>query len=140
LASSSKIKAETKAVIAQRDRVFQERAWKTISTYEWWFRQQYNLPPTDPRYLNATHDIILEDYWCHELSARRHRVAENGGDTDQLDEVLAKGESFEEQLERFIQSVPEYKPAVELRSFEAGKDEPVVEIIKPPRKRNSQNG
>jgi hypothetical protein len=133
---SSSLKAQAKAIVARRDRIFQERAWDTISTYDWWFRQQYNLPPTDPRYLNATHDIILEDYWCHELSMRRHRVAEGGGEIKQLDDVLIKGESFEEQLERFIESVPEYQLTPELESLEAKKEEPAVEVIRRTRKRN----
>jgi hypothetical protein len=135
LASSLKAKAE-EAAVARRDRVFQERAWSTISTYEWWFRQQYNLPPTDPRYLNATRDIILEDYWCHELSARRRRVAESGGAIDRLDDVLVKGESFEEQLERFIESTPEYQPTPELKLHDVKSEESTVEVIRRPRKRN----
>ena len=32
---------------------------------EFWFRQKYNLPPTDPRFLNATLDQIETDYWAH---------------------------------------------------------------------------
>ena len=133
---ASQLKAQAEAIVAKRDRIFQERAWDTISTYGWWFRQQYNLPPTDPRYLSATHDIILEDYWCHELSLRRRRVAEGGGEINQLDDVLTKGESFEEQLERFIESVPEYQLTPELTSLEVKKEEPVVEVVRRPRKRN----
>lgn len=33
---------------------------------EFWFRQKYNLPPTDPRFLDATIEEMLIDHWaCH---------------------------------------------------------------------------
>ena len=32
---------------------------------EFAFRRRYSLPPTDPRYLNATVTDILVDYWAH---------------------------------------------------------------------------
>lgn len=34
-------------------------------TYEFRFRKRYNLPPTDPRYLAATIEEIITDYWAH---------------------------------------------------------------------------
>lgn len=30
-----------------------------------WFRRQYNLAPTDPRFLEATIEDIETDYWAH---------------------------------------------------------------------------
>ncbi len=29
------------------------------------FRRRYNLPPTDARYLSATREEIITDYWAH---------------------------------------------------------------------------
>src|SRR4051812_48863669 len=34
-------------------------------TAEFKFRRRYNMPPTDPRFLNATLDDILIDLWAH---------------------------------------------------------------------------
>jgi hypothetical protein len=54
---------------------------------DWWWRQRYNLPPTDPRYLDATPEQILLDYYTV--------MAENGesesyeDDDFNLDGVLA---------------------------------------------------
>lgn len=32
---------------------------------EFLFRRRYNLPPTDPRFLDATAEEIEADYWAH---------------------------------------------------------------------------
>jgi len=40
-----------------------ERGRLQAGTYEYWFRREYNLAPTDPRYLDASHDEILAEYW-----------------------------------------------------------------------------
>ncbi len=42
----------------------QMQARKTLNSnyYRIWFRQQYNLTPNDPRYLDITDEAILEDY------------------------------------------------------------------------------
>ena len=29
------------------------------------FRHRYNLPPTDPRFLDATEEEVAVDYWAH---------------------------------------------------------------------------
>lgn len=34
-------------------------------TYEFHFRRRYNLPPSDPRFLDATREEIVIDYWAH---------------------------------------------------------------------------
>ena len=34
-------------------------------TAEFWFRRQYNLPPSDPRFLDVTVEEMLTDYWAH---------------------------------------------------------------------------
>ena len=36
-----------------------------------WFRRRYNLPPTDPRFLDATPALIAEDYWANHYQDRR---------------------------------------------------------------------
>lgn len=30
-----------------------------------WFRKQFNLAPTDPRFLEATKEQIETEYWAH---------------------------------------------------------------------------
>lgn len=35
------------------------------NTIEFWFRRKYNLTRTDPRYLEATVDEMLEDFYLH---------------------------------------------------------------------------
>lgn len=34
-------------------------------TVEFQFRRRYGLPPTDPRFLDATREEILVDWWAH---------------------------------------------------------------------------
>lgn len=43
----------------------QEKARELVHSYEFIFRRRYNLPPTDPRFLNATQEEIETDYWAH---------------------------------------------------------------------------
>lgn len=31
---------------------------------EFWFRRKYLLPPTDPRFLDATHEMMLTDLYA----------------------------------------------------------------------------
>jgi hypothetical protein len=35
------------------------------TTIHFWYRRQYNLAPTDFRYLDATVEQIETDYWAH---------------------------------------------------------------------------
>jgi hypothetical protein len=35
------------------------------TTIHFWYRRQYNLAPTDLRYLDATVEQIETDYWAH---------------------------------------------------------------------------
>lgn len=82
-------------------------------TVELWFRRRFNLAPTDPRYLDATPEEMLTEYWAHYYEERRlsgkpdeeefedeefdieRILAENerqaeGGD-DEWEEVIADG-------------------------------------------------
>lgn len=42
-----------------------DRAKAEYQTYRFWFRQKYQLPPTDPRYLAATEEEMIADFWAH---------------------------------------------------------------------------
>lgn len=57
-------------------------------TVEFAFRRRYRLAPTDPRFLNSTHDDMLVDYW-----AWRHvedpKLREEAIDPDFDEEVAA---------------------------------------------------
>lgn len=35
-------------------------------TVEFQFRRRYSLPPTDPRFLDATREEVLVDWWAHQ--------------------------------------------------------------------------
>jgi len=57
-------------------------------TYDLWFRRTYNLAPTDPRYLDATPEQMLTDYWAHHYDDRRL--------AGKPDEIEDEDESFDE--------------------------------------------
>jgi hypothetical protein len=42
-----------------------DKGLEVAETPEFRFRRRYNLPPTDPRYLDATLEDILVDLWAH---------------------------------------------------------------------------
>lgn len=48
-----------------------------MGTLGFWFRRKYLLPPTDPRFLDASLDLMEADYWAW-------RFAENPNETDEV--------------------------------------------------------
>jgi hypothetical protein len=57
-------------------------------TVEFQWRRRYGLPPTDPRYLSATREEILVDWWAHQHT----------DDPKLRDEVLMDEEDFQAEL------------------------------------------
>lgn len=53
------------------------------------FRKIYGLPPTDPRYLDATPEQVLADVWAHEYAndPKLHDEIENPDFEDDLAEM-----------------------------------------------------
>lgn len=37
-------------------------------TLEFWFRRKYNLPPTDPRFLDMTQEELLSEWYAHHFT------------------------------------------------------------------------
>lgn len=75
------------------------RQWglQLSETIEFAFRRRYGLPPTDPRWLNATLDDVLIDYWAH-----AHR-----DDPNLRNEEAFETEDFEAELAAMAASVKE---------------------------------
>lgn len=56
---------------------------------EFAFRRRYNLPPTDPRFLDATREEIAADFWAHHYA--ESNVTEEFEDTEfDADEITAQ--------------------------------------------------
>lgn len=64
-----------------------------------WFRRTFNLPPTDPRYLHATLDDMLTEYWAHHYDD----MIRSGKDPD--DEV--EDPDFDAEVAKFLNSPDE---------------------------------
>jgi hypothetical protein len=62
------------------------------------FRRRYNLPPTDPRFLDATTEEMVLDYWAHrhadDPNLRNEIIAE--GYDDDLEAMMAESIAKEE--------------------------------------------
>lgn len=55
------------------------------------FRRRYNLPPTDPRFLDATLDEMAADYWAHLYADDPKAADEEAIDDDfSVDDELAR--------------------------------------------------
>lgn len=80
-------------------RKIQELAWDNVNTPQFWFRRKYNLPPTDPRYLDATKEEILIDYYSYLLLERYQQLTNDGVKDPDLDTLLAE-EEFERELDK----------------------------------------
>jgi hypothetical protein len=42
------------------------RGRELANSYELWFRNKYQLAPTDPRFLSATSEEIETEYWAYQ--------------------------------------------------------------------------
>ena len=71
---------------------------------DWWFRQHYNLPPTDPRYLDATPEQILLDYYT--ANAGDGDSEEYEDDDFNLDDVLSDFAADSGEWDTLIDSSP----------------------------------
>jgi hypothetical protein len=61
-------------------------------TLEFWFRRKFNLPPTDPRFLDLTLDDLTVEYWAWYF--HEHPDGEVAEDDDfDKDAVIAAMES-----------------------------------------------
>jgi hypothetical protein len=56
---------------------------------ETWYRRRYNLPPTDPRFLDSTVEDIELDYWTQHFADRPNAVEDEDDDFD-IDEIKAQ--------------------------------------------------
>ena len=53
-----------------------------------WFRRRYNLPPTDPRFLDATLFDMMSDFWAHHYAENPDAAKEAIDDDFNLDAEL----------------------------------------------------
>ena len=79
-----------------------------VGTYHLWFRQKYNLPPTDPRFLNATDEEIEADFWAHYYQENPNINPEAEQDFNDIAQSIEDGSFFDdiEELERMIHAAP----------------------------------
>lgn len=80
-------------------RQFQEAAYSEMGSLRWWVRQQYNMLPTDERYLNLTETDLQVEYWLHVLTARKMQAEKDGVIVETLDDLLT-GATVEEKMTR----------------------------------------
>lgn len=60
---------------------------------EFWYRTKYNLTSNDPRFLAATLEEIITDYWAHQYLADPNLKDEIEDEDFDLDEVVASMEN-----------------------------------------------
>ena len=82
-----------------------------MGTLEFQFRRRYNLPPGDPRFLNATRAEMLVDYWAHQ-----HADDPNVKEPDVT-------EDFEEEWAAFEREQEEAEAAAAARSAQQVADD-----------------
>lgn len=64
------------------------------TTFAFWFRQKYSLPPNDPRYLSMLPEEIEADYWAHHFSENpaTDSSEDESYNTDDLVDAMNNGE------------------------------------------------
>jgi len=70
-------------------RLAKQVARDEYGSIQFWFRQKYNLTRTDPRYLEATVQDMLEDFWLHTYAEDPKAVTETVEDDDFDPEAVA---------------------------------------------------
>lgn len=84
----------------QRELLAKQQAREGFGTVEFWFRKKYGLTRTDPRFLEATVEDMLEDYWLHtyfdDPKAVTETVEDDDFDANSVAEMLnGKPDDFE---------------------------------------------
>lgn len=87
------------------------------NTFALWFRQKYNLPPTDPRFLAATPEDMEAEYWAYRY---------------QESNVTEEFEDHEFDQEAEIRRIEEAAEARERAAAEAAAKAPKPEPIPDP--------
>ena len=85
--------------------------------YKFWFRQHYNLPPNDPRFLEADDLEIEIDFFMHAYYAEYQKGSRKWGDSDlefktQGGRLHSTNPNLQAQLAGDWDKIPEeYRPA-----------------------------
>lgn len=66
---------------------------------EFWYRRKYGLTSNDPRYLDATPQEMLSDYWAHYYFDNPNAQDEVVDDDFNLDDELARIEMEAESVD-----------------------------------------
>lgn len=68
-----------------------------MGTFALLFRRRYNLAPTDPRFLDATEEEMIVDFYANQYQDRRDKgepdMVEDEDDDFDLEQVLAEAEA-----------------------------------------------
>jgi hypothetical protein len=96
------------------ERTASKRGLELCNSYEFRFRRRYNLPPTDPRFLEATIEDIVIDYWAH-----AHLDDPKLREQDETDDFEAMLQAVEQSLEDDGQQPIVLEPEVIRRLAEA---------------------
>lgn len=81
---------------------------------EFWFRRQYNIPPSDPRLENISKEEIILEFFCHKLYNKYVKMVEDGVHNPTLDDLLLE-EKFEEEASKPEPPKPEPEVLIDIR-------------------------
>ena len=74
----------------ERNQQAKQLAREAYGSVEFWFRRKYNLTRTDPRFLEATVEDMLEDLWMHTYYDDPEAVTKTVEDDDFDEESVAE--------------------------------------------------
>jgi hypothetical protein len=76
--------------VATRRRDIKARGKALAGTYELWFREKYNLPPTDPRFLAMTEEDIEAEWWAYKFQENKSSVEFDDDDENAASDYLTQ--------------------------------------------------
>lgn len=67
------------------------------SSLEFWYRRRFNLAPTDPRFLNATEEDLLVEYyaWYYHENPTKDEVEDDDFDLEAVKRAMENGDDWE---------------------------------------------
>lgn len=71
-------------------------------TYQFWFRQKYNLSPLDPRFLELTPEDVEAEFWMYHYAETAGKRGEEYEDDDFDMDAILSGLPSDDEFEEVI--------------------------------------
>lgn len=86
----------------EQQKLAKQKAKSHYSSYEFWYRQHYKLTENDPRFLEATLEQIMTDYWAFQYFSNPKLADEVEDEDFDQDDILQLMEAHPDDWQDMI--------------------------------------